>query len=76
MARRWVPGQLPPQRGRAVSGGSPGSPGPGGRHAEPPPDTGCPICGSDDYDTELGPGGQPDYEHGVKKCQACGEEWT
>lgn len=38
--------------------------------------TGCPLCDSDDYDTELGDDGQPDYEHGLKKCQDCGEEWV
>ena len=37
--------------------------------------TGCPLCGSDDYDTEPGDDGLPDYEHGLKKCQDCGEEW-
>lgn len=37
--------------------------------------TGCPACGSDDYDTEPGPDGTPDYEHGLKTCQNCGEQW-
>jgi hypothetical protein len=45
------------------------------KHPEPS-DTGCPMCGSDDYDTELGPDNQPDYEHGLKTCQECGEEWV
>lgn len=43
---------------------------------KPEPGTGCPACGSDDYVTEPGPGGQPDYEHGTKRCEECGEEWT
>lgn len=38
--------------------------------------TGCPACGSDDYDTEAGPDSLPDYEHGLKRCQECGEEWV
>lgn len=41
--------------------------------AEP---TGCPACGSDDYDTEPGADGTPDYENGLKRCQECGEEWA
>jgi len=43
--------------------------------ADPDP-TGCPACGSDDYDTELGDDSQPDYESGLKKCLECGEEWV
>lgn len=38
--------------------------------------TGCPACGSDDYDTEPGENGEPDYDHGVKTCNDCGEEWV
>jgi hypothetical protein len=41
-----------------------------------PEPSGCPLCGSDDYDTELDGNGEPDYEHGLKKCQGCGEEWV
>ena len=37
---------------------------------------GCPLCGSDDYDTEPGPDGAPDYEAGAKTCNECGEEWV
>jgi hypothetical protein len=47
--------------------------GPGPAHGQ---GTGCPACGSDDYDTEVGEDGQPDYEHGTKTCQECGEVWT
>lgn len=45
---------------------------------EPGPDspTGCPACGSDDYDTEPGLDGQPDYDNGLKTCQGCGERWV
>ena len=43
---------------------------------EPVSPTGCPACGSDDYHTETGTDGLPDYGHGVKKCQECGEEWV
>jgi hypothetical protein len=38
--------------------------------------TGCPLCGSDDYDTELGEDDQPDYANGLKTCQECGEQWV
>jgi hypothetical protein len=44
--------------------------------AEPENSTGCPLCGSDDYDTEPGDDGLPDYENGLKKCLECGEEWV
>jgi hypothetical protein len=43
---------------------------------EPENPTGCPACGSDDYDTELGGDGQPDHENGLKTCQECGEQWV
>ena len=38
--------------------------------------SGCPACGSDDYEVlELNPaGGTPDYD-GPKRCEECGEEW-
>jgi hypothetical protein len=39
-------------------------------------DTGCPMCGSDDYDVlESSADGEPDYS-GQKRCNECGEEWT
>jgi len=40
------------------------------------PSTGCPACGSDDYDTALGQDGMPDYEHGPKTCQGCRKAWV
>src|SRR5262249_46521921 len=48
----------------------------GKAHLPPDWNTGCPLCGSDDYDTEPGADGQPDYENGLKTCQECGEEWV
>jgi hypothetical protein len=38
--------------------------------------TECPACGSDDYATEPGDDGEPDYQNGVKTCEECGEEWV
>lgn len=38
--------------------------------------TGCPACGSDDYITEPGADGQPDYQGGLKTCDECGEAWV
>jgi hypothetical protein len=37
--------------------------------------TGCPLCGSDDYEVlETGPDG-PNY-NGPKRCENCQEKWT
>lgn len=37
--------------------------------------TGCPACGSDDYEClEHLENGDPDYD-GPKRCDECGEEW-
>lgn len=38
--------------------------------------TGCPMCGSDDYGTETGDDGLPDYRNGLKTCQNCDEQWV
>lgn len=38
-------------------------------------ETGCPQCGSDDYECQEWTANGPDYD-GPKVCQECGEEWT
>lgn len=38
--------------------------------------TGCLACGSDDYETEPGSSGEPDYANGNKQCNDCGNRWV